>query len=702
MMLYGASYYAEYQPVRRVEEDLRLMVEAGFTVIRLGESTWASYEPEEGEISFEALAEVVDRAYELGLAVVLGTPSYAVPPWLSRRYPEVMATTAGGSTLPYGARQNLDFTNPVYRRHVERIVRAMAERFGAHPGVIAWQVDNEIGVHELAGPALVDRFRQWVLDHVGTVEEINARWGLDYWSHRLTTIDDLWAPVGNTNPGYALEWGRFQESLTVEFVSWQRDLLRSILPEGVPVVHDVVAGDSLAATGPRAISEALDHTATNIYFPMQDALALPDPDPSLTQGLGPWWLLDRTASTMAWRADTAYSLRGPRGSSFWVTEAQAGTIGEHATNAPPYPGQLKLVAHSLLARGADLLAYWHWHTLHYGAETYWQGVLGHDLEPGRIFAEVSDIGAELRRLEPVVAGLVPDADVAVLASRDSLRALQFLPPLQIPGTDRPDPHSYHRILMRCYDAALGAGAQVRIVHPDSDWSGQSVLVVPALYIADDALLERLVAHARSGAHVIVTFRTGYADEWSRVRATRAPGVLREAVGASYQEFTTLTRPVPLSGGHPVTDESSTGEGWADVLTTEGAEVVAGYEHPFLERAAAITSNEVGAGRMTWVGTLPDAGTMTRLIGWALAERDVTPAAAVWQDVPESVRVSSATTPAGSTLWFVANHSWEGVEVAAPDLAGRSVTDAVTGRGLGGSLTLAAWESRVLVSAPGSP
>ncbi|MDO9396921.1 MAG: beta-galactosidase, partial [Herbiconiux sp.] len=134
-MLYGASYYAEYQPTRRVAHDLGLMVQAGFTVIRLGESTWASYEPAEGEISFEALAEVVDTAHELGLAVVLGTPSYAVPSWLARQYPEVMAETADGRVLPYGARQNLDFTNPVYRRHVERIVRAMVARFGDHPAV---------------------------------------------------------------------------------------------------------------------------------------------------------------------------------------------------------------------------------------------------------------------------------------------------------------------------------------------------------------------------------------------------------------------------------------------------------------------------------------------------------------------------------------------------------------------------------------
>lgn len=669
-VLFGASYYHEYLPAPRLERDLDLMVDAGFTVLRVGESTWASYEPVEGKISFDALAAVVDAAAARGLRVIVGTPSYAVPPWLARRYPEVMAQLPSGQVLPYGARQNVDFTNPVYRRHVERVVRAMAERFGHHEGVIGFQVDNEIGVHELAAPAVVDRFRRHVLDVFGSVDAINERWGLTYWSHRLTDIEDLWAPAGNTNPGYALEWARFQAGLTVEFLAWQRDLLREHLASRMFVTHDVVGGDSLGSTAVRAIPAAMDRTAVNLYFPLQDAIALPDAPPEATTPLAPWWLTDRGASTMLWRADMAYSLRGPRGERFAVTEAQAGSIGEHATNVPPYPGQLRLVAHALVARGADLLVYWHWHTLHYGAETYWGGVLGHDLEPGRVYREVAALGAELGGLE--LSALTPDADVAILSSRDSLKALQFQPPLLEPGTDRADPHSYHRIFMRCYDAALAAGAQVRIVHEDGAWDECRVLVVPALYIADDALLERLVAHARNGAHVVLTFRSGYADQCARVRAVPAPGPLRAAVGAGYAEYTTLAQPVALTGFG-----SGSAEGWADLLEPEGAEVLAGYDHPFLRPYAAITTNAVGAGRMTWLGTLPDAGTAGRLVEWALRERGVQPVSSAWGELPPSVRVSSARRPDGARLWFVANHSWDPVTVSAP------------------GVELGPWESRVV-------
>ena len=43
-----------------------------------------------------------------------------------------------------------------------------------------------------------------------------------------------------------------------------------------------------------------------------------------------------------------------------------------------------------------MIEYWHWHTLHFGAETYWGGVLPHSGRPGRTYRELARLGAELR------------------------------------------------------------------------------------------------------------------------------------------------------------------------------------------------------------------------------------------------------------------------------------------------------------------
>jgi beta-galactosidase len=697
-MLFGAAYYHEYQPYERLAEDIELMAAAGFTVVRVGESTWSSYEPEPGRISFGALRRVVDAAWDAGIRVIMGTPTYAVPAWMARLHPEVMAVDRQGRHLPYGARQNVDFTHPAFLFYAERLIRAMAEEFGQHPGVMAWQVDNEIGAHELVNPHVLARFRQEVMERLGGVEGVNEKWGLTYWSHRLSSPEDLWGPAGNTNPGYALEWSRFQARLATEFLAWQRDILKSTVSERQVVLHCVVSGYGGAWSSSRSIAEALDKSACNIYVPLQRALELPEPPEAELRPLGTQWQADTGTWLALFKADMGYSARGAKGERFYVTEAQATSIGGSASNVPPFPGQLRLMAHLFASRGAELLEYWHWHTLHYGAETYWGGVLGHDLSRGRIYEEVSRLGAELRQLGPSLEGLVPDADVGFLYSEESRWAMAFQPPLSIEGSAEPDSASYHRIFKRFYAAACDARLQVRILHPGHDWSGLKVVVVPALYIATTELLERLVEHARGGGHVIVTFRSGYADEWARARWERAPGPLREACGFWYQEYTTLAEPLPLrrtGDDGPALDARARAEAWADGAVVEDAAALWSYEHPYFGGFAALASRPVGDGRLSWVGTLPDRASAASLLRWALSERGAEPAVAPWGEPASSVRLNSAQRPDGSRLWCVANHSFEPVEVAVPG----KLVDLPSGDRLAGTLPMGPWESRVLASAP---
>ena len=702
-MLFGASYYHEYQPYERLEADLDLMIEAGFTMIRVGESTWSSYEPVDGEISFEALRRVVEAATQRGLKVVVGTPSYAIPPWLARAHPDILAVTADGGRIAYGGRQNVDFTNPTFLRYVERIVRTMAEEFAPITGAIGFQVDNEICVLSIANDPVVNRFRAHVEERVGSVEEVNAKWGLTYWSQRLSSFEDLWAPQGNTNPGYALEWDRFQARLAYEFLSWQKGLLAEYLRPEQFVIHDLVGGESNPNVSPRSIAELMDRSAVNIYAPLQRALELPEPASDEIADLTPWAPRDADCGAWLthWKADMAYSMKGSKGSRFLVMEAQAHSIGHSAKNITPYPGQLRLIAHEFAARGADLLSYWHWHTLHFGAETYWGGVLGHDLKPGRIYREVSELGTELRILRPFYENSTPDADVAILYSWESHKALEQMPALALPDSSLGDRQTYRRIFTRFYQGALDNDLQVRIAHPDSDWDSEKVLIVPALYISEDSLLDRLTAAAEGGCHVILTFRSGFADEWARVRTDVQPGRLAGVLGASYMEYTSLVEPVPLVAA-PIAhvpllriDEHAQAEGWADGLTVDSADTLVGYEDPFLGQFSAVATRQVGAGRITWVGTLPDRGTAGALVSWAAQERGVVPASADWLGLPDSVRVSSATRACGSRLWTVANHSWDRVSVPVPD--GMRLNEPTTGTTVTDNLEFGPWDSRVFVA-----
>ena len=231
------------------------------------------------------------------------------------------------------------------------------------------------------------------------------------------------------------------------------------------------------------------------------------------------------------------------------------SIGEPHSNFPAYDGQWRQAAWALVARGARMVEYWHWHSIHFGHEAYWLGVLNHDGEPGRCYDEVKRIAGDFKRAGAAVADLVPDADVGLLYSRESRWAMEFHSPLPVEGGLEPDRGAYDRIVGRFYEGLFGAGLQADIVYPqhlgsdaDALVARWPVLVVPALYIADDMLLDLLDAYARAGGHLVLGFRSGYADDEARPRAEVMPGRLREAVGASYGEYTNLAVPVPLRQG----------------------------------------------------------------------------------------------------------------------------------------------------------
>ena len=104
-ILFGAAYYPEYQSADSLKPDLDLMSEAQFSVIRVGESVWSTWEPEDGQFALDWLQLTLDGAHERGIGVILGTPTCAVPPWPGsiRRSP-ARRRPAGGSVGAPGRR----------------------------------------------------------------------------------------------------------------------------------------------------------------------------------------------------------------------------------------------------------------------------------------------------------------------------------------------------------------------------------------------------------------------------------------------------------------------------------------------------------------------------------------------------------------------------------------------------------------------
>ncbi len=690
-ILFGAAYYHEYQPTERLDADMDLMKEAHFTVIRVGESVWSTWEPDNGVFDLDWLQPVLDAAHARGIRVILGTPTYAAPPWLARLYPEINVHRSTGQPMGWGARQEIDYTHPAFLFHAERIIRKIIARYVDHPAVIGFQVDNEPGNEIFHNPGVFQKFIGHLRKQYGTVEELNREWGLTYWSHRLSDWADLWTPDSNAQPQYALAWRRFQAELTTSYIHWQAEVVREYAREDQFVTTCISYERPTAQDD--ALTSRLDVTAGNPYYRMQDHLALPAVAPTRQS-----WTTEGTWSLYA----TADRMFSSKQAPFLVTETNAQAIGHAHQNEPAFDGQWRQAAWALVSRGASMIEYWHWHTLHFGAETFWGGVLPHSLEPGRVYQQIKELGADFAAAGDLVTGLTPDADIVLVYSNDTKWALQENPQLPLPGPDcQPDPRSYQAIFDAFYRGAFEAGLQSRLLHagqmtdldPAEYAAAQPVLVAAGLAIASDAELLWLRSYAAAGGHLILGIRTGYQDQEARARLERKPAHLAEAAGLFYDEFSTLAGPVDVvasssSGSGFTLSPGAAGARWIDGVQVQGAEVLASYDHVHFGRWPAVTTSEHGSGRITYVGTVPNEALARDIAAWAARQ------GSDWRPNADSQTVTGATSRSGEQLRFVHNWSWTPSSFKLPG----AVRDVVSGEsfGYGDELELGAWDVRVLV------
>src|SRR6266704_2730265 len=386
-VLYGVAYYPEYMPYDRLDKDVEMMQKAGITVVRVGESTWSSWEPRDGEFQFTWTERVLDRLHQAGIKVILGTPTYSIPAWLYKEHPEIAVTHQG--TLP----QLADPYDPAYPSSMT-------------PGFY--------------GPRQNYDFLNRLKQKYKTPETINRIWGLVYWGQLVHTWEALPPRNGILNPGYKLEWENFQHDIVTDYLVWQARIVSEYKRTDQFITQDF-SGGVHTNLDQWAIARTLDVVAQNPYFETQKRL----------NARGIWM-----------SGDLARSLKH---TNYLVTETNAQTIGwDSRTQYPQYPGQLRLVVYTHLAAGANMVEYWHWHSLHYGQETYWKGVLSHDLEPNRTYAEVSRVAVELKKLGPQLVDLKKENKVAILFSADSANALSYMPVS--------DHVNYMAVLKQMYDA----------------------------------------------------------------------------------------------------------------------------------------------------------------------------------------------------------------------------------------------------------
>lgn len=510
----GVCYYPEQWPRARWPDDARRMRELGLSVVRIGEFAWTRMEPRPGEFDWAWLDDAIACLADQGLQIVLGTPTAAPPAWLVQAHPEVLPVDARGAVKAFGSRRHYDFSSPAFADASRRIVTAMAERYGRHPAVIAWQVDNEYGCHDTVlsySSAALAGFRRWLAERYGSVQALNTAWGTDFWSLQVERFDDVGFPVGQPTlplPAHALDFRRFASDEVLRFHRMQVEILRRHSP-GRDVLHNFMG--LFGEFDTHAMAPELDlATWDNYPLGFTDTAAT-----FLDEAERLRWARTGHPDISAFHHDL---YRGVAGGRWGVMEQQAGPVNWAHWNALPLPGMVRAWTWEAIAHGAELVSYFRWRQLPHAQEQMHSGLHTPDDRLDHGGQEAALVAAELKSL-----ALAPDAGrgrVAMVFDFSAHWMVQILPH----GADM----SYFGLLFEQYSALRRLGLDVDIVAPDAALDGYRLVLLTALACPPQALVERLAA---SDAVVVLGPRTGSKTAQLAIPPTLPPG--------------------PLAGGMPV-------------------------------------------------------------------------------------------------------------------------------------------------------
>ncbi|MBR1608457.1 MAG: beta-galactosidase, partial [Kiritimatiellae bacterium] len=599
-----------------VDEDFALFPQAGINSVSVGIFSWTALEPEEGRYEFGWLDDVMDRAADRGMAVVLATPSGAKPNWLAAANPEIRRMDWPTDRPPLralqGRRHNHCFTSPVYRAAVKRINEALASRYGKHPALALWHVSNEYG-GDCRCPLCIEAFRAWLRAKYGTLDAVNRAWWTGFWSHTYTDWNQI-EQIDDSVDGLVLDWRRFVSHQTADFLRNEVEPLRRLSP-GVPVTTNMMG-----------FYDGLDYAklAKEIDVVSWDCYPQCHERPGGTE---------KQACFIALAHDYMRSLKPGR--PFLMMESSPGPVNWYHHNRLLRPGQHRMKSIQAVAHGSDSVQYFQIRKGRGGSEKFHGAVIDHEGTGNtRMFKEVAQVGRDLEALRPAL-GSVVRPKVAMIFDRESDWALKASQgPLDAVKRGNADTVAAH------YRPYWKRGVQVDVVDGDAPLDGYSLVVAPSLFMLRDGFAERVERFVAAGGTFVATWLTGVVGPTGLCFRGGFPGPLRKVLGVWAEETDYLyddesNEIVPAAGNTLGLAGKFGASLVCEVVHPEdGAETVAAYGRDFYAGAPALVRHAFGKGEAWYLATRGDEKFLDAFHG-ALAGRLALPRA-VEAPLPEGV------------------------------------------------------------------
>ncbi len=620
-LAHGGDYSPEQWPKSVWHEDVRLMREAGVTMVSVGIFTWALLEPEPGQYDFGWLDQLLDLLHENGIRVDLGTPTVVPPAWFYERFPEALPVTREGVRYEFGGRGTICHSSPAYHRAAVSIAEQLARRYGGHPALAMWHVHNEYGapVSACYCDVAATAFRRWLTARYTTVKELNEAWGTTFWGQTYNSWEQVQPPRLTPtagNPAQELDWIRFSSDAMLANFKRERDVLHALSP-GIPVTTNFHAALSQC--------ESIDYWAwarevdvvTNDHYLIAEN--------------------DRGHVNLAMAADLTRSLAGGR--PWLLLEHSTSAVNWQHRNIAKSKGEMARNSLAHVARGSDGAMFFQWRASRFGAEKFHSAMLPHAGTDSRIWREVVRLGQDLAALAPIRGSRVV-ADIAMVWDWQSWWAQrqEWRPSAALDARERAD---------AWYAAAYDRHLTVDFARPEADLGAYPLVVVPALYSMTEAASANLRRYVEDGGVLVVSCFSGIVDEHDTIHDGPHPGALRDLLGLTVEEFT------PLRAGERVgLDGGLTGEVWSEVVTLRGAARVWSYLDGPAGGLPAVTRHAVGRGSAWYVSTCLAADGLDAVLLAASAEAGISS-----RDLPRDVEVVEREGELGRYL-FAINHNEE--------------------------------------------
>ena len=646
LMRVGVYYYPEHWPESQWDRDFGNMRRLGFEFVHMGEFAWAFMEPEEGRFDFAWLDRAVALAAKHELKVILCTPTPTPPAWLAEKYPASFLVGEDGRRREHGSRGNNALADPDYLRLTERVVGELGRRYGKHPAVWGWQLDNEPNSPPDYSPSAQAAFREWLRAKYKTADVLNSEWGSAFWSLKYNDFSQVRPPnpsfLYGVSPHALLDFRRFTADQTAKFLNWQASILRRDTAPAQFITTNFIS--TIGSSDPRRPNE-LDFISYTMY-PVGGGAGLGE------DGFRLGW-----SHGIAWSNAFYKKIKGATG----VMELQPGQVNWARINPQPAPGAIRMWLWHAFAGGLSFACTYRYRQPLYGSELYHYGIVNTDgvtATPGGL--QYSQVAREMRELRAKYdPKAVPPADynarrTAILWNHENFWNIDYQKQTALWDTYG---HTF-----RYLEAAKSAGAPLDVIDEAADFNSYKVLVAPAYQLVDEELVRKWTRYAEAGGHLVLTSRTGQKrrNGWLWEAAWAAP--VRPLIGAEVSFFDLL-----MDNGNGEVSMNGTSypwNVWGDVLKpAEGTETLAKYANQFYAGGAAATYRRAGRGSVTYIGVHTKDGRLEREVmrevyrRAGLAVADYPPGVYVeWRDgfwvaVNYSSKPADIDVPAGAEILY---------------------------------------------------